>query len=232
MNVNKVHPRDSACRRNHALVELLFAIGYTNRQIGKIVGASEENVKVFLERDTKGLEYFQKNQRNSACERNRDLVLQMNKEDRSLASIAQKIGTSIGRVSQFLRRNGETKVFPTWRKGARNGGRSTDKDGYVLIYKPGHPNSRKPDCRYILEHRFVMSQHIGRPLKDGEVVHHRNKVKSDNRIENLQLFSENSEHLREELTGHCPNWTEDGRNRMKQASLRRKGQKQPHIRRS
>lgn len=62
--------------------------------------------------------------------------------------------------------------------------------GYVLVYDPDSTNK----TRYTLEHRLVMERHIGRKLKKTEVVHHINEDTQDNRIENLQLCENQSEH--------------------------------------
>lgn len=61
------------------------------------------------------------------------------------------------------------------------------KDGYVAIFFPSHPKSNKDG--YIMEHDLIMECNIGRWLKDDEVVHHKNKIKDDNRIENLELMT-------------------------------------------
>jgi len=67
------------------------------------------------------------------------------------------------------------------------GGRTKDKFGYVLIWKPEHPNAKISG--YIHEHRLVMSEYLGRPLKSYEFIHHKNGIKDDNRIENLELMT-------------------------------------------
>lgn len=78
---------------------------------------------------------------------------------------------------------------PNWK-----GGRSITKLGYVTISKKGYPSANKKSGR-ILEHRYVMEQHLGRKLTAKELIHHSNGDKTDNRIENLVLTSRGT-HMR------------------------------------
>jgi hypothetical protein len=65
--------------------------------------------------------------------------------------------------------------------------------GYVEIWKPDHPMAQKSG--YLMEHRFLMAEHLGRMLEPGEVVHHKNGKLADNRLENLEVMSK-SDHDR------------------------------------
>lgn len=69
----------------------------------------------------------------------------------------------------------------------KNGRIENDGRGYVLVLAPDHPNATR-NGRYVFEHRMVMEEHLGRFLEPFENVHHKNGVKNDNRIENLELW--------------------------------------------
>ena len=62
-----------------------------------------------------------------------------------------------------------------------------DENGYVMIYRKNHPNSYSRGR--ISEHIYKMSEFLGRALFKKENVHHKNGIRDDNRIENLELWS-------------------------------------------
>jgi hypothetical protein len=98
-------------------------------------------------------------------------------------------------------------------------GRRVDRDGYVLVSAPlGHPHARSRKGRkygIIYEHRLILEDKIGRFLDPLEVVDHIDGLRLHNSPDNLRLFSSNAEHLRQTITGQVPNWSADGKMKLK-----------------
>ena len=71
--------------------------------------------------------------------------------------------------------------------------RSLTQSGYVLLYAPMH--KRANTRGYVYEHKVTAEQMIGRPLLENEVVHHKNRVRWDNRKENLEVMTRKAHSL-------------------------------------
>jgi hypothetical protein len=104
----------------------------------------------------------------------------------------EKFGTvsekRIERIMEYRKSQGISLDLPI--KQTRKG------EGYINYYGyrqftgnkfKDHPNSDKNGR--ILEHILVMSNYIGRPIQKGEIIHHKNGIRDDNRIENLELWT-------------------------------------------
>ena len=93
---------------------------------------------------------------------------------------------SCGMCSTHYRRkrNGEDMHAPIKGDGSRrykHKRRTKTKQGYIRV-------------NGLNEHRMIMEFHIGRKLTEKETVHHRNGIRDDNRIENLELWSHSHPH--------------------------------------
>ncbi len=80
------------------------------------------------------------------------------------------------------RRGPNLKVGESWK----------DVKGYIHTKVPDHPHASNRG--YVMEHRLVMERHLGRYLTPIEIVHHKNKNTSDNRLCNLHLCADQYEH--------------------------------------
>lgn len=77
-----------------------------------------------------------------------------------------------------------------------SGGRYVNAFGYALVNvkylskeDKSYVTSKLCGHTFMPEHRLVISRHLKRQLRDGELIHHINGVKDDNRIENLELVN-------------------------------------------
>lgn len=93
-----------------------------------------------------------------------------------------------GKVGAMTGRGGDQ--HPGWKGGRKN------LRGYIQRWvSVSHPfSSMRSKAGYVLEHRLVMAEHLGRILTRDEIVHHKNGIRDDNRIENLELVDRTRHH--------------------------------------
>jgi len=96
-------------------------------------------------------------------------------------------------------------------------GRKVRSDGYILLWIP--PDDFFAPMRrlggYVMEHRLVMAKSLGRCLQLWEIVHHKNGIRDDNRLGNLELTM-NKTHATDHSKGYSDGYTKgftDGRSK-------------------
>lgn len=118
-------------------------------------------------------------------------VVALRKKGLSQSQIGRTIGICQTTVSRVLISVGmpTRNILYRERHGSWRGGRTKTGQGYIAVRVPkdwAFP-SMISRAGYVLEHRKVVAEHIGRGLLSMETVHHINGDKMDNRVENLQL---------------------------------------------
>jgi len=99
---------------------------------------------------------------------------------------------------------------PCWHGG------SYSRYGYKYIWLPKTDPffSMTGNAPYVAEHRLIMARFLDRLLTKKEVVHHKNGIRNDNRIENLELTIR-GEHAKEHNQGYIDGFKRgylDGKN--------------------
>ena len=118
------------------------------------------------------------------------VVLDVLGEDAGCEKLQQDSGLCPMHKRRLLKHGSVGPPGPSRR---RNGGWGTPQrgsfindHGYRMVHVPDSPMSNPRG--YVPEHRTAVSRHLGRELYENENVHHINGVRTDNRLENLELW--------------------------------------------
>jgi len=164
--------------RNNLCFYMRFVFGLSYRE----VHMEEEDMKLYQDKEWLCQKYIN--------------------EELSIYKIANLVNVSPPAIKYWIDKHGiKTRINIPWNKGLSGrydsripykekcynwkGGRHKNSEGYIQIRDRTHPNNNHG---YVLEHRLIVEKHIGRYLYPWEIVHHKNGVKDDNRIENLELL--------------------------------------------
>lgn len=90
------------------------------------------------------------------------------------------------------------------RSGSKNprwkGGEIKDGHGRIVVYSPGHPFPSW-NKTHVYRYRLVVEKHIGRYLLPVEIVHHKNGIPNDDRIENLEITTRQDHIKKHQIKG-------------------------------
>lgn len=193
-NRNK-NPKNSFCDRNcyyqfKSLTKLKTNCHNCSKIILKNKKHAENSKNIYCSRKCM---YEKRNEdKQGNCEKCNSLIFYTGKREHDLCVKCYRIiydkknihlKTSNKLRKQRLRKS---KGFPDDHKFKNENGKGCIKRGYKTIRMPSHPNAFKNG--EMLEHVFIMTHFLKRPLKKGEIIHHKNGIRNDNRIENLELW--------------------------------------------
>lgn len=101
----------------------------------------------------------------------------------------EEMATSLGYCDKHWKRqhkHGSPNIVKN-QKGKYSNWNVEEHSGYIIKFEPKNVNSNKSG--YVYQHRQVMAEILGRTLRYKENVHHINGDRTDNRKENLELWS-------------------------------------------
>jgi endogenous inhibitor of DNA gyrase (YacG/DUF329 family) len=136
--------------------------------------------------ETCGKEFFYQNSKRRFCSRicfiNANLSWNRGKKLHYTIWNKGTIGKSKPNKTSY--KNNDPRITGENNHQWKNGKQKT-ANGYIKV-RTGKTD--KGTIKYgAMEHRIIMEKHLGRKLSRNELVHHKNGIKDDNRIENLEI---------------------------------------------
>lgn len=154
-------------------LQSMYDRGLTMLEISKLVDVSKKTIMNWMNK----FEISRRQRDTQELTKEIKFLASENMTSKEIAYITEK---SLTVVNRHIRKHNIDIV--RYHKGF-----TKSKSGYVFVYVPTHANANKRG--YVREHIFIMTEHIGRPLEKGEVVHHIDEVKDNNNLSNLKLMS-------------------------------------------
>ena len=158
---------------SNKLRELRRARGLTSIQLAKILNLSESAVR-YIER---GERSFSMKSLKRAC---------------SYFGVSADYLLGASSTTETPKSASQEQIYTKTEPGNHKELFRKTKLGYVQVYLPTSPMAGKDG--WVLLHRAVMAEHLGRPLRPEEVVHHIDGDPGNNKLSNLMLFPNNAEH--------------------------------------
>lgn len=172
--INQLKDGDHMCK--DVLTELYLVRGYSAEDIGRIFKKAPSTIRYHLYKNN----------------------IRTRSEARNITDRARgKMSSTRKGVPTW--NNGLKGRYHRWTKhgkdapGYKGGVNENAGGGYRKIFTPDHPNADANG--YVFEHRLVCEKYLGRYLTEDEIVHHRNRDRKDNRIENLFIFYSHKNHF-------------------------------------